>query len=170
MAFSSPGVDGIPWSKDKWLCPSIEGCLLKPMKRTRRQASGGSAPLPSGFHLACSLLTLVFILSYILLHSIFFLPYIFLYLWPWLTHHKVCKQLSVTTIRMAFGIAPMSTRITEAQNQALPPPPVSAGMPPAALCVSLRGAHPGSPPRETLIPLWWRATQPSVAPWGPEAE
>ena len=42
------------------------------MKRTRRQASGGSAPLPSGFHLACPLLTLVFILSYILLHSIFF--------------------------------------------------------------------------------------------------
>ena len=76
------------------------------MKRMRRQASGGSAPLPSGFHLACPLLTLVFILS--LLHSIFFLPYIFLYLWPWLTHHKVCKQLWVTTIRMAFGIAPMA--------------------------------------------------------------
>ena len=72
MACSSSGVDGIPWSKDKWLCPSIKGHLLKPVKRTRGQMSGGSAPRPTGFRLACPLLTLVFILSCVLFHSFFF--------------------------------------------------------------------------------------------------
>ena len=170
MAFSSPGVDGIPWSKDKWLCPSIEGHLLKPMKRMRRQASGGSAPLPSGFHLACPLLTLVFILSYILLHSIFFSS---LYLSLPMALANTSQGLQTTLgDNHSDGLWNCTHGAHTSRRHRNRHHPRLQFLPGCRRCRvrEPQGQHAGSPPRATLIPLWWRAAQPSVAPWGPEAE
>lgn len=147
MACSSLEADDVLLSKDTWLCPSIQGHLLKPVENDYgNRHSGGSIP---SFPLTSTLL--VFSLFYFLFCFIFYFILISFCSFPHLSlpmaltniSQGLQTQFSGITILMVFGIAPrMPIRHGGTKTGTTPAYKFPFKTPTAALRLSLRGVHP----------------------------
>lgn len=174
MACSSLEADDILLSKDKWLCPSIQG-HLKPVENDYgNRHSGGSIP---SFPLTSTLL--VFSLFYFLFCFIFYFILISFYSFPHLSlpmaltniSQGLQTQFSGITILMVFGIAPrMPIHHGGTKTGTTPAYKFPFKTPTAALCLSL-GCAPHLPyPMKPWSCFNGESPKSPAAPWGTDAK